>query len=310
MFQKIEQGKIKGLLLFGSNPIVSSPNSALIRRALEKLELFVVVDLFQTETAQYAEWLLPSASFLETEGTLTNLEGRVFHRPMALPLPGECKTDIEIMCELAEHLGKGAYFKYETVEEIFDELCLASKGGKADYSAMNYTKLKERKGLFWPCTDEGDAGIELMFTDGFYHPDKKAVIKPIEPKYPAEPTTMEYPYVLTTGRLGNHYLSGSQTRRTMALNKKAPVPLAEIHPWLAKKIGLKLHEQIKLSSRRGSILLHVKITESIHPRVIFVPFHWGDELSINQLTIDQLDPTSRMPEFKLCAVQVEAQNTR
>lgn len=305
LFQKIENEEIKGLLVFGSNPIVSSPNNGLLHKAFKKLDLLVVTDLYVTETAEYADWVLAGASFLETEGTLTNLEGRTFYRPQAIEVREGCKTDIEIMSELASQLGKAQYFNYHSAEEVFQELCLASQGGKADYSGMSYARIKEHKGLFWPCTQEADQGVPLMFEGGFYHEDQKAVIIPVKPKFPAEPTDAEYPYVLTTGRLGNHYLSGSQTRRTLALDKKAPIPLAEVHPWLAKKLGLTLNSKIRLKNRRGSITLHVKITDSIHPRVIFVPFHWGGEHSINQLTSDQLDPTSRMPEFKICAVNAE-----
>nr|WP_231571500.1 molybdopterin dinucleotide binding domain-containing protein [Paenibacillus sp. VKM B-2647] len=144
-----------------------------------------------------------------------------------------------------------------------------------------------------------------MFTKRFAHPDGKAKLSGITPKLPAEPIDADYPYILTTGRLGNHYLSGVQTRRTPGLMKKAPEPVAEIHPWLAKRIGLGVGDRVRITSRRGSLVFAVKVTEGIQPRTVFVPFHWGEELSVNKLTNDALDPTSRMPEFKLCAVRVE-----
>ncbi|MEX2415637.1 MAG: molybdopterin oxidoreductase family protein [Paenibacillaceae bacterium] len=305
MFEKIEQGEIGGMIVLGSNPLVSSPDNRYVARMLEKLDLLVVVDMFETETAKYADWILPSSSFLEAEGTLTNLEGRVFHRPQAMDLPGECKLDVTIIKELAEQLGKGVYFQYESVEDVFDELARATAGGKADYSGITYDRLKLEKGVFWPCSSTEHTGTPYMFDNGFHHSDGKARIHGITPKMPAEPIDREYPYILTTGRLANHYLSGAQTRRTEGLNRKAPVPIAEVHPILAQKIGLKLGDQLRLTSRRGSLNFTFKITEGIHPTTIFVPFHWGGELSINQLTIGALDPTSRMPEFKLCAVKVE-----
>ncbi|SDD23830.1 assimilatory nitrate reductase catalytic subunit [Paenibacillus sp. UNCCL117] len=307
LLQKIDEGEIKALIVLGSNPVVSSPNSRMVERALRKLDLLVVIDMFETETAAFAHYLLPGSSFLEGEGTLTNLEGRVFHRPQALELPGEAKLDYRLICELAEELGYGRYFQYESIEEVFDELALATAGGKADYSGITYERLKREKGLFWPCPSPEHSGTPLLFTERFHHPDGRARLFGITPKMPAEPVDQDYPYVLTTGRVGSHYLSGAQTRRTAALHKKTPVPVAEIHPWLARRIGLKVGDQLRLTSRRDSVVFAVKVTEGIHPLTVFVPFHWGGELSVNRLTIQALDPTSRMPEFKICAVQVRGE---
>jgi assimilatory nitrate reductase catalytic subunit len=305
LLQKADAGEIKAMIVLGSNPLVSSPNASLVERALRKLELLVVIDLFETETARHAHWLLPGSSFLEGEGTLTNVEGRVFHRAQAMTPPGEAKLDYRILCELAEALGRGDYFRYSGIEDVFAELTRASAGGKADYGGLTYERLKREQGVFWPCPAPDHPGEPLMFTQRFAHPDGKARLFGITPKLPAEPIDAEYPYILTTGRLGGHYLSGVQTRRTPGLMKKAPEPVAELHPWLAGRIGLAVGDKVRLTSRRGSIVLQVKVTESIQPRTVFVPFHWGGELSINQLTNDALDPTSRMPEFKLCAVKVE-----
>jgi len=306
LLQKVDEGEIKALLVLGSNPLVSSPNSRMVERALQKLELLVVVDMFETETAKYAHYLLPGSSFLEAEGTLTNLEGRVFHRGQVLQPPGDAKQDYEIICELADALGRGAYFQYAAgIEDVFLELARASAGGKADYSGITYDRLHKEQGIFWPCPSPEHPGTPYLFGTSFYHHDGKARLFGITPKMPAEPTDTEYPFVLTTGRLGNHYLSGAQTRRTEGLNKKAPVPVAEIHPWLAGKIGLSVGQNIRITSRRASLVFQVKVTEGIQPRTVFVPFHWGEELSVNQLTNDALDPTSRMPEFKICAVKVE-----
>ncbi|CAG7628090.1 molybdopterin oxidoreductase family protein [Paenibacillus allorhizosphaerae] len=306
MLQKIDEGEIKAMIVIGSNPVVSSPNNRMVERALGKLELLIVVDLFETETARYAHWLLPGSSFLEAEGTLTNLEGRVFHRAQAMEPPGECKPDYCLICELAEQLGEGAYFRYASAEHIFEEMRRATAGGKADYSGITYRRLKEEQGVFWPCPADNHPGSPLLFADRFAHPDGKARLFGIQPKMPAEPIDEEYPYILTTGRVGSHYLSGAQTRRTSALMKKTPVPVAEIHPWLAKRIGLGVGDFIRITSRRASLVFSVKVTEGIQPRTVFVPFHWGGELSVNRLTIDALDPVSRMPEFKLCAVKIEA----
>ncbi|GIQ70161.1 assimilatory nitrate reductase catalytic subunit [Xylanibacillus composti] len=305
LFEKIDRGEIKGLLVLGSNPVVSSPNSTLVKRALRKLKLLVVIDLFETETARLAHWLVPGSSFMEAEGTLTNLEGRVFYRERAMePLRGN-PEDFQILCKLAELLGKGAYFPYSKAEDIFTELRRASAGGKADYQGITYAKLKENHGVFWPCPEESHSGTPMMFTDTFAHPDGKARLHGIVPQLPAEPADRRYPYVLTTGRLANHYLSGAQTRRTDPLNKKAPQPVAEIHPSVAERLKLKLNSRLRLTSRRGTMTVAFKVSEGIHPSTVFLPFHWGDEQSVNLLTVPALDPISRMPEFKICAVQIE-----
>ncbi|CAH1193617.1 Assimilatory nitrate reductase catalytic subunit [Paenibacillus plantiphilus] len=309
LFGKIHDGEIKAMIVLGSNPLVSSPNSANVAEALKKLELLVVVDMFETETAGYAHWLLPGSSFLEAEGTLTNLEGRVFHRPRAFHTPGEAMEDYKLIRKLAEKLGRGAYFQYDSPEEVFDELCRASKGGKADYSGMSYDRIKASKGVFWPCPSEQHPGTPRMFeNNSYYLPDGRAKLHGITPKKPAETTDRDYPYILTTGRLGNHYLSGAQTRRTPALMKKAMVPVAEIHPSVAERIKLRFGDRIRLTTRRGSLVFDVKISQEIHPTTVFVPFHWGGEHSINVLTNDALHPISRMPEFKVCATRIERED--
>lgn len=305
MLEKIDAGEIKAMIVLGSNPVVSSPNSHRVERALQKLELLVVIDMFVTETAEYAHWVLPGPSFLEAEGTLTNLEGRVFHREAALPLPGECWLDSDILCALAERLGRGRYFRYGGVEDIFNELARASAGGKADYSGISYAKLKREQGVFWPCPSEEHPGTPQLFGGGFAHRDGKARLHAVRPQRPAETTDREYPFILTTGRLANHYLSGTQTRRTENLHKKAPVPVAELHPAAAQRLGLRWGDRLRLTSRRGSIALPYKLTEEIHPSTVFVPFHWGGPWSVNRLTHDALHPISRMPEFKICAVRLE-----
>ncbi|MFC5647839.1 molybdopterin oxidoreductase family protein [Paenibacillus solisilvae] len=171
---------------------------------------------------------------------------------------------------------------------------------------MSYARLQEHQGLFWPCPAKDHPGTPRMFENlSFYHPDKRAKLHGIAPGRPAELTDRHYPYILSTGRLGNHYLSGAQTRRTAALMKKAPVPVAEIHTSVAERILLRMGDRIRLTTRRGSLILDYRISPDIHPTTIFVPFHWGGEHSINALTNDALHPVSRMPEFKICATRIE-----
>lgn len=308
LFGKVLDGDIKAMIILGSNPVVSSPNNARVAEALAKLDLLVVVDLFETETAAYADWLLPSTSFLEVEGTMTNLEGRVFYRPQVFKPAGVAMPDAWLLCALAERLGRGRYFSYSSMSEVFDELCRASAGGKADYSGLSYLRLQEAQGLFWPCPGPGQAhpGTPRLFAGGvFPRAGGRARLHAVTPQPPAETADTEFPYLLTTGRLGGHYLSGAQTRRTDALAKKAPEPVAELHPDLAEQLRLREGDRVRLTSRRGSLEVAAKVTADIHPRTMFVPFHWGGDQAVNRLTNDALHPVSRMPEFKISAVRAE-----
>lgn len=174
MFEKVDQKEITSMLIMCSNPIVSSPNANFVRKALMKLKFLMVVDLYLSETAQLADLVLPSTSYLEDEGTLTNVEGRVLLREASFPIQGEAKHDWQILCEIANKLGKKKHFSYQSSEEIFDELRLASKGGKADYSGMTYKRLRKEKGILWPCRGENDPGTVRLFEDEFAHDDGKA----------------------------------------------------------------------------------------------------------------------------------------
>ncbi|MDQ1912408.1 nitrate reductase [Paenibacillus sp. GD4] len=304
MMEAIDRGEIKGLIILASNPVVSNPNSHLVERAMAKLEFLVVIDLFESETTKWAHMLLPGSAYLEDEGTITQLEGRVMVRRALKSLPGRAKLDWRILCDIAQVLGKGQYFQYNHAEQIFQELCLASKGGLADYSGMSYERIEKEHGMFWPCPEEGHAGTPRMFEERFAHADGRARLVPIEHQNPKEVATRKYPYLLTTGRVLQHYLSGVQTRNTSELNSKYPEPLLEIHPDTAGVIGLVNGGHAKVASRRGSIRLKVKVSAKIRPDTVFVAFHWGEEQCINRLTNPALDPTCRMPEFKVCAVQI------
>ncbi|AEI44954.1 assimilatory nitrate reductase catalytic subunit NasC [Paenibacillus mucilaginosus] len=304
MMESINRGEIKGLIILGSNPIVSNPNAALVEEALKKLDFLLVIDLFESETAKLAHMVLPGSSYLEDEGTMTQLEGRVLVRRAIRPLPGKARLDWKILCDIAEVLGKGEYFRYTKAEEIFQELRIASKGGKADYSGMTYERIEQSHGMFWPCPEEGHPGTPRMFENGFAHEDGRARLAPIEHQNPKEVATRKYPYLLTTGRVLQHYLSGVQTRNTSELNSKYPEPLLEIHPDTAGEIGLVNGGRAKVTSKRGTIRLKVKYSAKIRQDTVFVPFHWGGDQCVNRLTNPALDPVCRMPEFKVCAVSI------
>lgn len=306
MFELIDLGKIKGLIVYASNPVVSSPNAVLVERALNKLQRLVVVDLFLSETARMADLVLPGSAYLEDEGTITNLEGRVTLRKAIKPLPGQARLDWQIMCAMATALGRSNGFRFRSAQEIFDELRYVSQGGVADYSGISYERIQEEKGVFWPCPEEGHPGTPRLFEDRrFYHPDGKARLFTPDVRMIGEQTSEAYPLTLTTGRLMHHYLTGVQTRRTPELHARASEPLLEVHPHTAECYGLVNGKKARVRSSRGAMELTVKTTPTIREDMVFIPFHWGGEQCVNKLTSPRLDPTSRMPAFKACVVTVE-----
>jgi len=304
MFEKMLNQEIRGMIVLGSNPVVSNPNTNLVKSALGKLDFLVVIDTLMSETAAVADLILPGSTYLEEDGTMTNLEGRVILRKATKKLPGEAQLDWKILCEIAKLLGKETFFSYTSSEDIFEELRKASQGGVADYAGITYERIEEEKGVYWPCPEESHPGTPRMFEGGeFYHSNGKARVTPIPNQFPKEKTDEEFPLTLTTGRILHHYQTGVQTRITSELNKTSE-PFLEIHPSTASKIGLIDKEKACISSRRGEMSLNVKFSPGIREDTVFVPFHWGGKQSINQLTLPELDPHSRMPEFKACAVKV------
>lgn len=305
MFDLMLNKTIRGLHVICSNPVVSSPNINHVYKAMEALDFLVVSDFFLSETAELADVVLPATTWAEDEGTTTNIEGRVIHiRKVVEPL-GESKPDWQIMSMIADRMGKGKHFKYNEPREIFNELRLASKGGKADYFGVTYEKIDEQDGVFWPAPAEDHPGSPSVFKEKFATEDGKANLAVCDWKGPAEVKSKEYPLWLTTGRVVFHYLSGNQTRRVGFLMEQCPEPFVEMHPELASQYQMENGERVKLTTARGDMIVPVKITKAIRKDVLFVPYHWGKHQAVNQLTSPALDPTSRMPEFKVCAVKLE-----
>ncbi|WP_026675421.1 formate dehydrogenase subunit alpha [Alkalihalobacterium bogoriense] len=305
MFDEIEKGEIRAMHVICSNPAVSAPNLTHIWNGFNKLDFMVVSDFFLSETAEFADVVLPATSWAEDEGTTTNLEGRVIRIRKVKDPVGESKPDWEIMQLIAKRMGKGHLFPYDNPREIFDEFRLASKGGKADYYGITYERIDKEDGVFWPCPSEDHPGTPTMFKDKFGTEDGKANLPVVQYRPSDETPTTDYPLYLTTGRVVFHYLSGSQTRRTKFLMEQCPVPYAELHPELASQYGLTNGQKVKLTTKRSDMILEVRLTKAIRKDTVFVPYHWGKELAINQLTNAALDPVSRMPEFKVCAVKME-----
>jgi assimilatory nitrate reductase catalytic subunit len=297
------QGGIRALLVFGSNVAVASPHALNVERKLASLDLLVVVDAFLNETAAYAHVVLPTTQFGEETGTLTNLEGRVILREQLRDPPSGVKTDLEILCALAARLGEGPRFPTSDPALVFAELGAATSGARADYSGITYDKIRAQKGVFWPCPSADHAGTPRLFADRFFHADGKARFVVVRDRASAETPDAEYPLYFTTGRYREHYNSGAQTRKVRALVDARPEPCVQIHPRLASLLGADEGGRLVVESRRGSVAFRVALSSDIRPDTLFAPFHWGGKQAANVLTVPALDPTSRMPEFKVCAVR-------
>ncbi|CAH0235598.1 Assimilatory nitrate reductase catalytic subunit [Peribacillus frigoritolerans] len=306
MIEKINEGEITCMFLMCSNPIVSNPNANFVKKALKKLKFLVAVDMFVSETARLADLILPTSSYLEDEGTMTNLEGRVTLREASFSSPGEAKHDWQIICDIAKALGKGEHFPFQSANEIFEELRVASRGGTADYYGITYDRLRKEGGILWPCPSIDHKGTKRLFESSFAHPDGKAAMVVVNnvPHVPKEKPCTEFPLYLTTGRIMSHYLTGVQTRKSSSLAARNFESYMEIHPETAKKYHISDNTLVKIESRRGSIVVRSKWSATIRHDTIFVPFHWADSQNVNCLVSQDLDPTCKMPGFKVSAVKV------
>ena len=300
-------GGVRGLFVFGSNIVVSAPNAGHVEARVKALDLLVVADLFLSETAALADVVLPAAQWAEESGTMTNLEGRVLLRKQATEPPEGVRTDTEILSAIAERLESPSTFPCHPAE-IFDELRRASAGGLADYSGITYEKIAREDGIFWPCPDVNHPGTPRMFLDRFATADGLARFHAVHHLQPAEEPDQEYPLFLTTGRIMAQYQSGTQTRRVPTLMKDAPHAFFEIHPAMARNYGISQGDAVRLTTRRGSAVMSAQLTSNIRLDTLFTPFHYGGEGCANLLTNPALDPVSRMPEFKVCAVQIAKEN--
>jgi assimilatory nitrate reductase catalytic subunit len=305
MFEKMREGEIRGLLSICNNVMVSLPDTNEVRRSLEGLDFYVCIDFFMSESSRYADVVLPGTTWSEDEGVTANSEGRVVKINKAANPPGEARNDWWIIQEIARRMGREKYFHFKDTREIFDELRVASRGGNADYYGITWEKVERMNGVFWPCPTEDHPGTPRLFEERFYHPDGRAKFHPLEFRPPAETPDEEYPLILTSGRVVYQYLSGNQTRRIGFLVEQCPEPYVEIHPETAKRLNIQDGERVRVASRRGEGVFPALIVRTIRPDTIFIPYHWGEELAVNQLTNPVLDPTSKIPEYKACAARIE-----
>jgi assimilatory nitrate reductase catalytic subunit len=315
IIRKIDRGEIKGLLSICFNPLVSLPDNNFVRRMLEKLEFYAVIDFFLSESGRHADIVLPGSLHEEDEGIVTTAEGRVIKINRAIDPPGDARPDWIIIQDIAKALDREKGFTFDSPESILNELRVASRGGIADYSGITYERVQKQNGIFWPCPSDDHPGTPRLFEPGswnpvaqgngpFYFPDGKARFVVTKYTPPAEVTDTEYPVILTTGRVVSHFLSGTQTRRIGPLIDHQPEPFVEIHPKMAEQYGIQQDDWVTIESRRGSCTLKAQIVRTIRPDTIFIPYHWAGAKSANQLTISAQDPISKIPEYKVCAVRI------
>ena len=292
-------------MIHGSNPVVSSPRSSHVARRLGALDLLVVCDFVLSETAALADVVLPVLQWAEEEGTITNLEGRILRRRRALTPPGQARGELDIWQGLAMRLGQPEERFPTDPEVVFEELCRASAGGPADYSAVTWARLDAGENLQWPCSPAHPDGTPRLFLDGFPTADGRARFIPVDHLGPDECTGEDYPLMATTGRVLAHYQSGAQTRRVPELTAAAGEMFVQLHPDTAARSGVGDGEPVDVVSRRGRTRAMARCDADMRLDTVFLPFHWGGSGSANLLTNPALDPTSRMPEFKACAVRLE-----
>lgn len=290
------KGTIKGLYIMGENAAISDPDSTHVKESLENTEFLVVQDIFLTETAQYADVVLPAASFAEKDGTFTNTERRVERIRKAISPPCEAKADWEILCEVAKKCGYNG-MNYKSPCEIMDEAAKLTP----IYGGISYQRL-DPYGLQWPCPTKDHPGTAVLHKEKFSK--GKGTFMAVKYLPPAEQPDDEYKFTLSTGRIYWHFHTGTMTRRTAVLDREAPEAYVEIHPDNAKELNIHNGEMAKVSSRRGSINIKARVTTQVVKDSIFIPFHFK-EAAANVLTNPAVDPIAKIPEFKVCAAKVE-----
>ena len=296
IFPAAHEGQIKAMYLIGENPMLSDPDSNHIEEALEKLEFFVVQDMFLTETALMADVVLPAASFAEKDGTFTNTERRVQRVRKAIEPIGNSKADWSIVCQLAKRMG-GKGFDFEHPSEIMDEIARLTPS----YGGISYERL-DRESPQWPCPTDDHPGTpflhETMFSRG------KGRFTPLEYRPPAEMPDDTYPLILTTERVFNHFHTSTMTRKVKGFRKLKDEDFIEINPADATNLDISDNELVKVISRRGELTVKAKLTTASSPGVVSMSFHFA-ECPTNVLTNPAFDPVSKIPELKVCAVRVE-----
>ena len=296
MMNAAGEGGVKGMYIMGENPMVSDPDIGHLEESLENLDFLVVQDIFLTETAQYADVVLPAASFMETEGSFTNSERRIQKFEKALEPKGNTKTDWDIISELSTRLGNP--MDYRSARELTDEIAEVTP----IYGGITAERIEDKQGLQWPCRDEEDPGTKFLHEGEFSRGLGK--FHAISYRPPAETPDENYPMTLTTGRMYYHFHTRSMTGRSKGLHEMVPEAYVEMNPKDADSFEVEEGEKVKVSSRRGEIEVKTKVTTRVPEGTVFIPFHFA-EAAANRLTNPVLDPIAKIPELKVAAVKVE-----
>jgi ferredoxin-nitrate reductase len=310
MFRALETGRLKAVWIAGTNPAVSLPDLHQARRAFARAELVIVQDAYHpTETSRLADVILPAAQWGEKEWTSTSSERLVSWSPKLFEPPGEALPDWQILARFAREWGFQG-FEYASAAEVWDEFRQLTRGRPCDLMGMTSRRLRLQRHVYWPCPTEEHAGSPRRYLDRvFPTPDGRARFLPREHQPPREPADHEFPFVLTTGRLYPHWHTLTRSGKCEKLMLREPEPYLEMHPDDAGTLGVHDGERVQVTSRRGTIQLPVRLSESALPGTVFVPFHWGDLFApgnaVNALTISATDPLSKQPELKYCAVAIE-----
>ena len=299
MTQAIEDGKLRGMLILGENPVVGDPNAAHVAEALKKLDFLVVIEIFPTETTELAHIVLPAASFAEKRGTKTATDRRVQWLERAVKPVGEAMADWKIICRLANRMGFEKQFTYPHEEAIFYEI----RALTPSYAGLSPERLQNKPGgIPWPCLASDHPGTPILYTRSFNRPGGKGKMMPAEYIPPAETPTEEYPLMLTSGRVVLHYNAGAMTRRTRSLQEREPELFVQVNPQTAESYGIQEQAEALVQTRRGEARARVRLTRRIPPGVLFMPFHFPE---MNLLTNDALDPTAKIPEYKVAACRIQ-----
>jgi len=292
----VMDGKVKALYIMGENSMLSDPDLSHLEKAMKKLEFIVTQDIFLNETAEFADVVLPSACFAEKDGTFTNTERRVQRIRKAVDVPGDAKPDWQIISELATKMGYA--MNYSSAEEIMTEINQLAPS----YGGITYERIED-EGLQWPCPNTEHPGTKYLHKDKFTR--GLGLFSPIDYRPSEELPDEKYPYYLSTGRILYQFHTGTMSRRTRGLVERAPQSLVEINPRDAGKLGIEEGMFVKITSRRGSVQAKAKVTERPPEGTVFMTFHFR-EAAVNLLTNSALDPIGKIPEYKVCAVKVEA----
>ncbi len=310
MYESLKSGKMKAIWVICTNPSVSMPNARLVDEALKAARFVVVQDISKnSDTVQYADLILPAAGWLEKEGTMTNSERRITYLPKVLDAPGDALPDADILIRFARAMGYHG-FDFNSTEEIYSEYTKLTKGTPIDITGLSYGKLKAERSIQWPVPAHDHNGTPRLFENGqFLTPDSRANIHISGPEVEQEAISKDFPLILTTGRVRDQWHTMTRTGKVAKLNKHIARPFLEIHPKDAQKRGIIDGSPVRITSKRGEVLVSAKLSESIKQGVVFLPMHWGKKLNhdlnrANNLTDDAVDPKSKQPGFKFSAVQV------